>query len=107
MYIYIFFNVSFPQRSQSLGMSRNILTDFASVNQACTHARLSEVGCALSPSPANILDMCLIRCRRSGQLKTCFHFILVESGGVGDGEASVGKGTESGLSRRPYFMAEL
>ncbi|KAK2094579.1 hypothetical protein P7K49_028317 [Saguinus oedipus] len=88
-------------RSQSLGISRNILADFASVDQGFAHAKLSEAGCALSPSPANILDMCLTRHERSGQLRMGFCFILLESEGGGNGEVSVGKGIESGYLEGP------
>lgn len=79
VYIY-FFNVAFPQRSQSLEMSTNILADFARVGQAWSYTLLSPAGCVLSPSPANILAACLAKPRGSGQLRTCFSFILVEAG---------------------------
>lgn len=90
--MYVYFNVSFSQRSQSLEMSRNGPADFASGGQAWTCTWLSQVGCASSPSPANTLAVCL----PGSEKWSTQDVLLLHFGGVGGGgEASVGKGGQS------------
>ena len=101
VYIYIFFNVSFPQRSQSLEISRNVLADFACVGQAWAYMCQSSGLCIqwIHQQPTFLLCVCQTQRKWSTQDVLLFHF-----GGVrGGGEASVGKGRapESGYLEGP------
>lgn len=81
VYVY-FFNVSFPQRNQSLEMSKKCPCRFCQCRSSLSICVAQSSGPCVKPITSR--DSCCVsaRLRGSGQLRMCFYFILAESGVV-------------------------